>query len=79
VAAEVRILAISGGLRAISSNTALLQAAIGLAPLDLEISLYDSLASLPHFNPDMDTVLDDPNLPPTVKELRRQIGSADGL
>ena len=50
----MRILAISGSLRALSSNTALLQAAAALAPQDVEVVLYDGLGDLPHFNPDFD-------------------------
>ena len=71
----MRILAISGSLRATSSNTALLLAAARLAPADMEVVLYDGLAALPHFNPDLDT--EDP--PPTVLALRREIGRCDGL
>ena len=50
----MRILAISGSLRASSSNTALLQAAAALAPQDVEVVLYDGLGDLPHFTPDLD-------------------------
>jgi NAD(P)H-dependent FMN reductase len=71
----MRILAISGSLRANSSNTAILVAASRLAPFGLEVVLYDGLASLPHFNPDLDT--DHPPVP--VLTLRRQIGSCRGL
>jgi chromate reductase, NAD(P)H dehydrogenase (quinone) len=71
----MRILAISGSLRATSSNTALLRAAARLAPAGTEVVLYDGLAALPHFNPDLDT--DHP--PATVVALRRAIGQCDGL
>lgn len=71
----MRILAISGSLRTASSNTAVLIAAKRLAPPDWEIVLYDGLASLPHFNPDMDT--DHP--PAQVLVLREHIGSCQGL
>jgi chromate reductase len=71
----MRILAISGSLRAKSSNTAVVTAAARLAPPGLDVVLYDGLASLPHFNPDLDT-----DRPPTpVLALRRQIGSCQGL
>jgi chromate reductase len=71
----MRILAISGSLRKESSNTAVLIAAARLAPPDWEVVLYDGLANLPHFNPDMDT-----DLPPAqVLALREQIGSCQGL
>jgi chromate reductase len=70
-----RLLAISGSLRAASSNMSLLQAASLLARPPLEVELYDGLASLPHFNPDLDT--DAPPL--AVAELRARIRAADGL
>jgi chromate reductase len=71
----MRILAISGSLRAASSNTAALQAATLLAPAGIEVALYTGLGSLPHFNPDLDT--DDP--PEAVKALRHEIGLSSGL
>jgi chromate reductase len=71
----MRILAISGSLRAASSNTAVLQAAAFLAPAGVEIVLYTGLGDLPHFNPDLDT--DDP--PEVVRALRHEIGQCDGL
>jgi chromate reductase, NAD(P)H dehydrogenase (quinone) len=72
---SLRILAISGSLRARSSNTAVLRAAAAVAPADVVVTLYDGLASLPHFNPD-----DDVGEPPaTVLDLRARIGAADGL
>ena len=71
----MRILAISGSLRAGSSNTAALQAAAILAPAGAEIALYTGLGSLPHFNPDLDT--DDP--PEVVGALRHEIGLCNGI
>src|SRR5262244_2570290 len=50
----MRILAISGSLRAASSNTILLNAAAALAPENFEVIVYRGLADLPHFNPDFD-------------------------
>jgi NAD(P)H-dependent FMN reductase len=71
----LQILAISGSLRARSSNTAVLRAAAAVAPADVAVSIYDGLASLPHFNPDDD--MGDP--PATVLALRERIGASDGL
>lgn len=71
----IQLLAISGSLRTVSSNTSLLRAAQLLAPDTMQIELYDGLASLPHFNPDLDV---EP-LPPTVARLRAKIATADGL
>ena len=70
----MRILAICGSLRAASSNRTALEAAARLAPAGVQITLYDGLAALPHFNPDLD---DDP--PPPVAALRAEIGLCDGL
>jgi len=71
----MRLLAISGSLRAVSTNTALLQAAQLLAPEGVEIELYDGLARLPHFNPDLDV---EP-APPEVSAWRDKVRVADGL
>lgn len=72
---SLRLLAISGSLRAVSTNAALLKAAMPLAPAGMTIELYDGLASLPHFNPDDDA---EP-LPPAVAEWRAKVAAADGL
>jgi chromate reductase, NAD(P)H dehydrogenase (quinone) len=71
----VKILAISGSLRANSSNTSLLRALIGLAPDRVQISIYPSIGDLPHFNPELD---DDRDLL-TVENWRSQLRSADGI
>jgi chromate reductase len=70
----MRLLAISGSLRAVSSNTSLLRAAALLAPEGMEIALYGGLGDLPHFNPDLEDAE-----PPSVTELRRRVREADGL
>ena len=50
----MRILAISGSLRAQSTNTALLRAAALVAPSPIDVVFYGQLESLPAFNPDLD-------------------------
>jgi chromate reductase, NAD(P)H dehydrogenase (quinone) len=70
----VRILAISGSLRQVSSNTALLHAAIALSPANVEIKLYGGLGDLLHFNPDLE-----PAEPSSVTDLRAQLKWSDGL
>ena len=70
----MRILAISGSLRRVSSNTALLRAAAALAPEGMEIVLYSGLGDLPHFNPDLEDAE-----PCQVTDLRVQVRLADGL
>ncbi|MEO5913889.1 MAG: NADPH-dependent FMN reductase [Luteolibacter sp.] len=74
-AKPLHLLAISGSLRAASANTAVLRAAIELAPSEVTITLYDGLAELPHFNPDLDGEI----APPAVVEFRRQLAAADGV
>ena len=49
-----KVLAISGSLRNASSNTAILKAAQQLALAKLEVVLFEGLADLPHFNPDLE-------------------------
>lgn len=72
----MQILAISGSLRATSSNTSLLRALAAVAPAGVVVALYSGLADLPPFNPDLDG--EGAVLPPPVCELRAQIGRADG-
>jgi NAD(P)H-dependent FMN reductase len=72
-----RVLLISGSLRAMSTNTALLRTARAVAIGGVEAVLYDGLGTLPHFNPD-----DDPEggpVHPAVADLRAQIAAADAL
>lgn len=71
------ILAISGSLRARSSNTEVLRAAAMVAPASVTVTMYDGLGSLPHFNPDLDG--EGAVVPTEVREFRAQVGSADGL
>jgi chromate reductase len=49
------VLAISGSLRRASSNSALVSAAVQLAPVGVDVSIYRELADVPPFNPDLDT------------------------
>ena len=71
------ILAISGSLRARSSNTEVLRATSIVAPASVTVKLYDGLAELPHFNPDLD--VEGALLPEAVQRLRAEIAAADGL
>src|SRR6476619_8230545 len=48
-----------------------------LAPPSARVRIFDGLAELPHFNPDLDT--EGAILPPSVQRLRREIGEADAL
>ena len=70
----IKILAISGSLRAASLNSALLRAMARLAPDDIVIRLFDGMGNLPLFNPDIEA--SDPAL---VAVFREQIMAADAL
>ncbi|PPK75201.1 Spx/MgsR family transcriptional regulator [Methylobacter tundripaludum] len=70
----VRILAISGSLRAASLNSALLRAVAGLAPSDIYIELFTELGNLPLFNPDIKIT----DLPP-VADFHARLLEADGV
>jgi NAD(P)H-dependent FMN reductase len=74
----IRLLALSGSLRAASYNSALLRAAARLVPAGTTVELYEGIGRLPAFNPDLDSGLDD-KLPPAVAGLRTHVGEADGL
>jgi NAD(P)H-dependent FMN reductase len=76
MAEPLQLLAISGSLRAAASNTAVLVALAAIDPA-VRIVLYQQLAELPHFNPDLDREGEPP--PPVVGALRAQVGRADGL
>src|SRR5215831_16002305 len=69
------ILAISGSLRAQSTNTALLRTAHDVAVPPIVVDLFAGMGALPHFNPDDDH---DP-LHPAVATLRNEIHHADAL
>ena len=73
----MRILAISGSLRAGSYNTALARAAAELAPDGVEVAVYDGLGLVPHYDEDLDQ--EGIETPATVAELRRRIEDADAL
>jgi chromate reductase len=70
----MKILALSGSLRAASNNTMLLRAVARLAPDDINVVVYPGLGDLPLFNPDTEF----PH-PPAVAALKAAINSADAL
>ena len=74
-----RILALSGSLRELSSNTSILRVAALVAPPGMRVQLHPGLDALPFFNPDLDRELDDPALPVAVQSLRSELASADAL
>jgi NAD(P)H-dependent FMN reductase len=70
-----RILCLSGSLRGVSANTALLRACRVLAPSSLQLTLFERMGELPLFNPDLDV---EP-LPAVVLALREAVGASDAL
>jgi chromate reductase len=70
-----KVLAISGSTRKNSSNLQIIKAIKNMAAEKLNIEVYEDLASLPHFNPDLDH---DP-VPEPVITLRNKIKDADGV
>ncbi len=70
----MRILGISGSLRAGSHNSRLLAAAARLLPADVEYVRFDDLKALPPFDED-----DEQDPGAAVQHLRSEIAGADGL
>ena len=73
----MRILAISGSLRAESYNTTLAKAARELAPSGVEVDVYDALGALPPYDQDLDEGAAE--TPETVRGLRERIEAADAI
>lgn len=72
----IKILGISGSLRADSHNTALLRAAQKYAPAGVEVEIYDRLREIPPYDQDVDSA---ELRPEPAEDLRRRISAADGL
>lgn len=69
---KIKILAISGSLRANSSNTIILQAIEKMMPVQVEFFLYKGMGSLPHFD-------DAENIPIAVSVWRKHLLDADAV
>ena len=70
-----KVIAISGSTRESSINLSLIKAIIGLSRDTLDITIFEGLSNLPHFNPDLDT--DTP--PQNIVDFRQQLKAADGI
>jgi chromate reductase len=70
----LRILGIAGSLRKDSYNKAALRAAASLAPKNVWLEIYDSLAEIPPFNADYES-----NPPDSVKKLKKMVKDADAI
>ena len=71
----IEIIAISGSLRAASTNSALLAALAANAPEDCRVQVYGGLGRLPIFNPDDEGE----RTPPEAAGLIEMITRADGV
>ena len=70
----MRVLGISGSLRASSINSALLRAAVRLAPPEVTLTVFHGVSELPLFNPDLEA-----SLPPQVSVLHEAVAASDAL
>jgi NAD(P)H-dependent FMN reductase len=70
----MRILGISGSLRAASINSTLLRAAARLSPPGVVLQIFDGVGQLPLFNPDLEA-----HMPSQVIALHSAVAAADAL
>lgn len=71
----MRVLGISGSLRADSHNTQLLHTARELLPEGVELELYEDLRELPSYDQD----IEDSGAPEPVEDLRARIVACDAV
>ena len=71
---HMRILGVSGSLRAASTNTRLLFAATNFLPRGVDIHITTRVAQLPQFNPDIA-----PESSDTVEPWIREVRASDGI
>lgn len=72
---SMKILAISGSARRLSTNTALLKAMQVIAPTGIVIDVFDGIGDLPVFSPD----LEGSDEPDNVRLFKQVISESDGL
>ena len=71
----MKVLAVSGSLRAGSHNTELLRAAAEAAPAGVEVELWEGIGGLPLYDQD----LDGSTPPESVRRLREDWAAADAI
>jgi NAD(P)H-dependent FMN reductase len=69
---SMKILALSGSLRATSSNNILLTIISRMMPPGILFTVYGGIGSLPHFD-------DSPTIPPAVHAFQQALKEADGV
>jgi NAD(P)H-dependent FMN reductase len=69
----LKLLGISGSLQSSSTNAALLHVAGLRAPADVQVFMFNALARIAPFNPELEP------LPAAVDRLRTLVGLADGV
>jgi chromate reductase len=72
---SLHIIGISGSLRSNSANTNILRAIMYLLPDTIQMTLYERLDTIPHFNPEIEK----DGTPLAVQELRSEIQNADAV
>lgn len=70
-----KIIAIPGSLRQGSSNHTILRYVQTLAPAGMEVTIFEGIGNIPHFNPDMDN----DSAPAEVTAFRQLVASAHGV
>ena len=75
----LNVLALCGSLRKASINAALLRAAARLARPDTDVEIADWLGRLPLFDPDLEDVISDVEVPRAVHALRLAVAAADAI
>jgi NAD(P)H-dependent FMN reductase len=71
----MRLLAVCGSLQSQSKNLMLLAAAARYVPPGVEYVLFDGLADLPHFNPDIEAA----STPDSVLRWRQALANSDAV
>jgi NAD(P)H-dependent FMN reductase len=70
-----KVIAINGSTRAASTNLQLIRIVQQLSKDKFDITIYEGLTDLPHFNPDLDT----DNPPQKISEFRNILKTHDGI
>jgi len=73
---SLRVLGISGSLRAASWNTKALRTARELAPAGMEIEVFEGLRDIPHYDDDLRT---GSGYPAAAERLRQALKAADAV